>query len=164
MDDLTSYYGREDPATLDIERYFLAGSFICGVGYGQFRFIFLLLCHSEPLHFSLTGIQIVLYVTCALYLWSLRKQRRKSSYLLAYITVLIILETITVAMTAHAVQMNWIDNQNYPGGPWQYFLDMQGLPSNVMFYAFLFVVTFLSDILVVSNIHSISSLSLEPFC
>ena len=30
------YYGPdEDDATKDLERFFLAGDFICGVGYGQ---------------------------------------------------------------------------------------------------------------------------------
>ncbi|KAF9461369.1 hypothetical protein BDZ94DRAFT_1263869 [Collybia nuda] len=120
---MAPYYGPEDPTTQNIERYFLAGNFICGVGY---------------------GVQLVLYVTCAIHLWT----HRKSMYLFAYITTLIVLETIWVSAAANTVQINWIDNRNYPGGPWQYFLDTQALPVNVMFYAFLFVMTFLSDILV----------------
>ena len=43
----------------------------------------------------------------------------------------------------------YIDNRNYPGGPWQYFLDTQNLAVNVMFYATLFLITFMCDLLVV---------------
>jgi len=103
------------------------------------------------LFISLLGVQLVLYVTCARHLWSVRKKNPKSMYLLAYITTLIILETIGVSAAANTVQLNWVDNRNYPGGPWQYFLDTQALPVNVMFYAFMFVMAFLSDILLVSS-------------
>lgn len=46
----------------------------------------------------------------------------------------------------------YIDNRNYPGGgPWAWFLATQNLPINVLFYAVFFVLTFLSDLLVVSD-------------
>ena len=47
--------------------------------------------------------------------------------------------------------MIFIDNRNYPGGPWAYFLATQNLPINVIFYATLFVLTFLADLLIVSE-------------
>lgn len=50
---------------------------------------------------------------------------------------------------ARTVQLIYVDNRDYPGGPWQYFLATQNLAINVMFYATLFLLTFLSDILVV---------------
>ncbi|KAJ3499746.1 hypothetical protein NLJ89_g10062 [Agrocybe chaxingu] len=49
---------------------------------------------------------------------------------------------------ARTVQIMYVDNRNYPGGPWQYFLATQNLPVNVMFYATLFVLTFLADLLI----------------
>jgi hypothetical protein len=71
-------------------------------------------------------------------------------FLLFYITLLLAIQTIYVVVQANTVQSIYIDNRNYPGGPWEYFLATQDLPINVLFYATLFVMTFLSDILVVS--------------
>ena len=85
-----------------------------------------------------------------MYLWKQRAQRRSALFLLAYITVLIMVETIFVIVQARTVQVLYVDNRNYPGGPWAYFLATQNLAINVIFYATLFVLTFLSDCLVVS--------------
>lgn len=63
--------------------------------------------------------------------------------------LLMSIEITFVGVQANTVQMIYIDNRNYPGGPWQYFLDTQQLAVNVMFYATLFILTFLSDLLVV---------------
>lgn len=97
-----------------------------------------------------TGVQLVLWVTCALYLWKLRQRGRQTLLLLCYITLLLIVETIFSVVQARTVQVIYIENRNYPGGPWQYFLDTQYLAINVIFYATLFVITFLCDLLVVS--------------
>ena len=92
----------------------------------------------------------MLYTTCARFLWNGRKSRgRQSIFLLGYITLLIIVETIFAAVQARAVQVIYIDNRNYPGGLWAYFLATQYLPINVIFYATFFVLTFLADLLVV---------------
>lgn len=96
------------------------------------------------------GIQLLLYVTCFRYLWSTRKGRPQSIWLLAYITTLLCIEAIFEAVQARTVQVVYIDNRNYPGGPWAYFLATQNLPINVMFIAMLFISTFLADLLVVS--------------
>jgi hypothetical protein len=96
------------------------------------------------------GVQLVLYTSCALYLWKQQKMGRQSMFLLFYITLLLAIQTIYVVVQANTVQSIYIDNRNYPGGPWEYFLATQDLPINVLFYATLFVMTFLSDILVVS--------------
>ncbi|KAG7440194.1 uncharacterized protein BT62DRAFT_938261 [Guyanagaster necrorhizus] len=122
------YYGPDEPyKTIMLERYFLAGDVVVGLGF---------------------GIQTVLYVSCATYLWKRRKQNPIALFLLAYITLLLSIEAIFVGVQANTVQMIYIDNRNYPGGPWQFFLDTQNLAVNVIFYATLFVMTFLSDILV----------------
>ena len=73
--------------------------------------------------------------------------------MLAYITLSLIIQTIYCAVQARTVQVMYIDNRNYPGGPWQYFLDTQSQAINVMFYALLFLSTFLSDLLVVSRLY-----------
>lgn len=121
-----TYYGPDEPpSTVFLERTFLAADFLGGVGY---------------------GVQLVLYTTCALYLW--KSRFRQSAFLLFYTTFLIIVQTIFMVVQANTVQSIYIDNRNYPGGPWQYFLATQNLPVDVIFFATLFVLTFLSDILV----------------
>ncbi|KZV76098.1 hypothetical protein PENSPDRAFT_731351 [Peniophora sp. CONT] len=124
----TPYYGPdEDAATILLERTFLAGDLTCGLGY---------------------GIQIVLYAACARYFWSQRHTRRHAIFLLAYTTFIFVIETIFVAVQARTVQLVYIDNRNYPGGPWAYFLASQSLAVNVMFEATLFIITFMCDALV----------------
>ncbi|KAG9218943.1 hypothetical protein CCMSSC00406_0000943 [Pleurotus cornucopiae] len=124
---MVSYPPDEPASTILLEQTFVAGDFICGIGY---------------------GIQIVLFFSCAIYLWKQRKSKPQTMFLLAYIIVLFCVETIFEAVQARTVQVIYIDNRAYPGGPWQYFLDTQNLAINVIFYATTFVLTFLSDFLV----------------
>jgi hypothetical protein len=79
----------------------------------------------------------------------------RALFLIFYITLLFVIESIYTAVQARTVQIMYIDNRNYPGGPWAYFLATQNLPVNVMFYATLFVLTFLSDLLVVSRLNGV---------
>ncbi|KAF9068958.1 hypothetical protein BDP27DRAFT_1294411 [Rhodocollybia butyracea] len=124
---MAPYYGPDEPESIiQVERFFLAGDLVAGAGY---------------------GIQVVLYYSCAMYLWNWRKQSFKSLFLLGYITLLISVSTIFVIVQARTVQLMYVDNRNYPGGPWPYFLATQNLAVNVMFDACLFVLTFLADTL-----------------
>lgn len=95
-------------------------------------------------------MQIILYISCAQYLWRQRKDRKHSLAILGYITLLLSTQAILCVVQARTVQVMYVDNRNYPGGPWAYFLDTQEQAIDVMFYACLFVLTFLSDLLVVS--------------
>ena len=70
-------------------------------------------------------------------------------YLLVYITILLCLESIFVAAGTWTIEEMYINNRSYPGGPWSFFLESQHLPQNIMFFVSLFVLTFLSDLLVV---------------
>ena len=91
-------------------------------------------------------------MSCASYLWKTRKTRPKSLFLLSYITLLLCIETIFQVVQARTVQLVFVDNRNYPGGVLAYLLATrqdQHLPINVVFLASYFVVTFLSDLLVV---------------
>jgi hypothetical protein len=115
------------------------------------------------------GIQLVLYITCARFLWTRREHSRQRMFLLAYMTLMLLIESLFVAVQARTVQMIYIDNRNYPRkqgfkllffsidlalalvGPWQFFLDTQTAAVNVIFFATLFLLTFLSDLLVVSR-------------
>ncbi|KAJ7469753.1 hypothetical protein B0H11DRAFT_2043274, partial [Mycena galericulata] len=125
---MSPYYGPdESSADIQLERNFIAGDVVVGTGY---------------------GIQLVLYVNCARYLWRRRKDGRQPMFLLAYMTCMILIESLFVAVQARTVQFIYIDNRNYPGGPWAFFLASQSAAVNVIFYATLFLLTFLSDLLV----------------
>ncbi|KAJ7884287.1 hypothetical protein B0H13DRAFT_2252960 [Mycena leptocephala] len=126
---MSPYYGPagESASEIALERLFLASYLVAGTGF---------------------GIQFGLYFSCFLYLWRRRKQNRSALFLLAYITTLFSLEFFFVVVQGEAVQIIYIDNRNYPGGPFAFYLVMQNAPANVMFYATLLVLTFLSDILV----------------
>ena len=70
-------------------------------------------------------------------------------FLVGYLAVLLSVQFIYCIVQARTVQVMYVDNRNYPGGPWQYFLDTQYLAINVIFDATLFIQTFLCDLLVV---------------
>jgi len=123
------YYGPTDESAADIftERTFVAGDFISGVGY---------------------GVQLVLYTTCTIFLWKQRKTRKLAHFLIAYMTLLLAVETMLMIVQARTVELMYISNRNYPGGPWSYFLATQNEAINVIFYASTFSLTFLADLLV----------------
>ncbi|KAF7370708.1 hypothetical protein MSAN_00704000 [Mycena sanguinolenta] len=126
---MSPYYGPvgESATTIQYERNFIAGDVIVGTAY---------------------GIQLTLWANCALFLWKRRKHSRLSMFLLIYMTTMLLIESLFVAVQARTVQFIYIDNRNYPGGPWSFFLASQAAAINVIFYATLFLLTFLSDLLV----------------
>ena len=144
----TPYYGPNESATrIFLERTSLAGDFLSGVGYGKYTFPI-----SRTIFSLYLGVQLVLYTTCAIYLWNVPRSRgNQASFLLAYMSILCCVKTIFQVVQARIVQAMFIDNRNYPGGPWSYFLATQNHPINVIFYATLFISTFLADLLIVSN-------------
>lgn len=135
----TKYYGPDEPADdVYLERTFLAGDFITGVGY---------------------GFQAALFINCAKLLYSrYSKSQRSASYplfkkdgkalfLLFYVTLLFAIETLYAVIQAQTIQSMYIDNRNYPGGPWAYFLATRNVLLNEIFYGSLFILTFLVDLL-----------------
>ncbi|KAF7293995.1 hypothetical protein MKEN_01445600 [Mycena kentingensis (nom. inval.)] len=123
----TSWAPDEDSVTLEYERNFIAGDCIAGVGYGA---------------------QLVLFISCARFLWQRRRHGRQPMFLIAYMTLMLLIESLFLAVQARTVQMVYIDNRNFPGGPWEFFLQSQTAAVNVMFLTTLFLLTFLSDLLV----------------
>lgn len=139
----TKYYGPDEPADdVYLERTFLAGDFITGVGY---------------------GFQAALFINCAKLLYSrYSKSQRSASYplfkkdgkalfLLFYVTLLFAIETLYAVIQAQTIQSMYIDNRNYPGGPWAYFLATRNVLLNEIFYGSLFILTFLVDLLLSSS-------------
>lgn len=103
---------------------------------------------QRPFH---TGIQLALYVWCVSYLWSQRK-RKAMTFLLLYITILQSLESSLMALCTWVIEDMYINHRNYPGGSWAYFLATQYRPQNVLTFSSIFVLTFLSDLLVVGSV------------
>ncbi|KAM5533527.1 hypothetical protein V8D89_012806 [Ganoderma adspersum] len=122
------YYGPiEDQHDINLERFLLAGDFVSGVGY---------------------GVQLVLWLSCATYLWQQRQKGRHTTFLLCYIAVLLFAETIYAVAQARTVQLMYVENRGYPGGPWQYFLDTQNEAINVICYVSLCIAISMCDLLV----------------
>jgi hypothetical protein len=55
-------------------------------------------------------------MACMRILWRTRSHSKFSAFLLSYITMLCILNTIWTATSAIGLQLTFIDNRNYPGG------------------------------------------------
>ncbi|KAF7362401.1 hypothetical protein MVEN_00587300 [Mycena venus] len=126
------YYGpiNEDKFTIEYERNFIAGDVVVGTGY---------------------GIQLALYLNCARYLWMQRRHSRRPMFLLGYMTTMLLIESLFVAVQARTVQFVYVDNRNYPGKQHFYLFPPAKLRTaavNVIFYATLFLLTFLSDLFV----------------
>lgn len=158
----TKYYGPDESAyDIYLERTFLAGDFITGVGYGQRRSFFFVVSVCVLLTTTI-GLQAVLFINCAKLLYSrysksqrstshpLFKKDVKSLFYLFYIILLFAVETVYAVIQAQTIQSMYIDNRNYPGGPWAYFLATRNVLINEIFYGSLFVLTFLVDLLLVS--------------
>ncbi|KAK7030715.1 hypothetical protein R3P38DRAFT_3314332 [Favolaschia claudopus] len=117
---MSPYYGPtdEDNATIEYERNFIAGDVVVGTAY---------------------GIQLVLWANCALWLWKRRKHDRQPMLLLSYMTAMLLIESLFVAVQARTVQFIYIDNRNYQlcltrataGGPWKFFLESQTAAVNL---------------------------------
>ena len=69
--------------------------------------------------------------------------------MLGFVCILLAIETLFCIAQARTIELMYIDNRNYPGGPWQYFLDTQYLPIDIMFCSSLFCVTLVCDLLMV---------------
>ncbi|KIL60271.1 hypothetical protein M378DRAFT_47309, partial [Amanita muscaria Koide BX008] len=123
------YYGPdEDSQTIFLERTFLASTVVQGIG---------------------VGAQLVLYIMCVRYLWRERERRgRVMLFLFGYVTLLLIFSALWTAISTWTTEDIYINNRNYPGGPWIYFVTTQDLPENIMYLIVLFALTFLSDLLV----------------
>ncbi|KAK2462320.1 hypothetical protein APHAL10511_005626 [Amanita phalloides] len=123
---MSRYRPRDSAYDVLMEKSFILSYFLTGMGY---------------------GVQFMLYVICASYLWKQRENLgRVVSLRLAYITILILLESLFAAATIWTTGDMFIVNRNYPGGPMAYFGATQDLPEDVTFIASLVILTFLSDL------------------
>lgn len=123
-----TYYGPVDESPQDIflEKTFLASGYLTGVGY---------------------GVQLVLYGACVKKLWRRKPRIRFTLFLISYITVLCIMNTIWTATSAYGLQLTYIDYRNYPGGSLGFLRVEFSLPSNVLSLAAYITGNILADAL-----------------
>ncbi|KAH7921923.1 hypothetical protein BV22DRAFT_1018335 [Leucogyrophana mollusca] len=104
----------ESSVQLETETAWLQGCVLTGVAY---------------------GVVLMLVTMCIQTLWARIRtpstRTRKSVFLLFYVIVIAMLATILFVTNTAFVQMGFINNRNYPGGPAAYIETMFSVPDNV---------------------------------
>ncbi|KAH7921922.1 hypothetical protein BV22DRAFT_1049252 [Leucogyrophana mollusca] len=102
----------ETPAQLAIETAWIQGYVLSGVGY---------------------GVALVLFAICTHTLWTRIRHRRTRSdtYLFVYVLIAFGLGTATFATNAKFIQLAFVNNRNFPGGPGAYTVAMFSVPVNI---------------------------------
>ncbi|THH32606.1 hypothetical protein EUX98_g1576 [Antrodiella citrinella] len=120
------YYGPVGETSSDIllEKTFMASGYLTGVGF---------------------GVQFVLYCMCTRALWNHKPRTSFTNFLLAYIFVLNAMNTIWTGTSAYGLQLTYIDNRNYPGGPLGFLGVEFSIPANVLSLAALITGNLLAD-------------------
>ncbi|KAI0060428.1 hypothetical protein BV25DRAFT_1807362 [Artomyces pyxidatus] len=131
----TPYYGPtgETPEQIFFERTFMASGYLTALGY---------------------GIQLMLYGACVRILWK-RQRSHLTIFLICYISVLCAMNTIWTGTSAFGLQATFIDNRNYPGGPYGFLLVEFSLPFNVLSLASYIIGNVLADALLLWRCHVI---------
>lgn len=124
--DSSPYYGPvgETAEEVFLEKTFLASGYLTAFGF---------------------GVQFILYAACVHKLWQRQPRIRFTFFLIAYMTVLTLMDLIWTATSAYGLQMTFIDNRNYPGGPFAFLLVEFSEPSNVLSLASYIVANILAD-------------------
>ncbi|KAF8890144.1 hypothetical protein BD779DRAFT_1469469 [Infundibulicybe gibba] len=126
---MAPYFGPQESASeVTFERYFLATDFVSGIGYDA---------------------QGVLYFICTHYLWTQRKARHMNLFMLAYITLLFLISSLGQVAQAHRTQLVFIENRNFPGGPWEYYGAGLSGTANIVGQAPSVALLFLSELFMV---------------
>ncbi|KAK7680852.1 hypothetical protein QCA50_016162 [Cerrena zonata] len=107
------YYGPvgETPDEILLEKTFVAAGYLTGFGF---------------------GVQLVLYLMCMRGLWQRRPLTRFIKFLMFHTTMLCAMNAIWTGTSAYGVQITYVDNRNYPGGPFAFLMVESPLPTNVL--------------------------------
>ncbi|KAF7431157.1 hypothetical protein PC9H_006877 [Pleurotus ostreatus] len=109
-----------------LEKTFLASGYLTGLGF---------------------GVQLTLYGACVRILLQRKKRAPFIYFLIGYITVLCAMNTIWTGTSAYGLQLTFIENRNYPGGPLGFLLVEFSLPVNVLALASYIIGNILADTL-----------------
>ncbi|CAL1697608.1 unnamed protein product [Somion occarium] len=109
----TPYYGPvgETPDEILLEKTFVAAGYLTGFGF---------------------GVQLVLYAACMHGLWKRKPHTGFIKFLMFHTTMLCAMNAIWTGTSAYGVQITYVDNRNYPGGPFGFLLVESPLPTNVL--------------------------------
>ena len=127
-------WGRdEDSTTIRLEELLLQGSFVVAIAYGATA----LLC---------------VQCTCMLLRCFNKPHLFRDSQLLAFVLLIFGLNTTYTILVIHTTQQAFVDNRNFPGGPFAY--ENSDSLSQVLLAAdcCIIIITFLADALLVSGI------------
>jgi len=135
MSDSQSNWRPDDPNAPEItyqdyllEKSTLAGNLIGLILYGTLRFL-LTRPPTYANHFivrSILGVLIVLFFKCMTALFSpvYRRSEGIKWGLASYTVIMFSLVTVYMATRLHVISVSYIDNRNYPDGPYSYLVDM----------------------------------------
>lgn len=116
-----SWIPDETSSELFVDRVDLSGAGLGNVAYGE---------PKVPMHPVLSlilapccraGVHLTLFFMCFVTLWGKRAEFPKTTYgMLAYITALLIQDTLGSAAQMCILEQAYVNNRNYPGGPGTY--------------------------------------------
>jgi len=96
------------------------------------------------------GVHIAVFFTCSYYLW---KSKRTALFYQAYIFLLFALAAINIACNINYVELTWIDERNYPGGPAAFIQQQEALPVHTLGDAAANAITLLVDGLMIYRLY-----------
>jgi len=134
----STYYGPvgETAEQIFYERTFMNSGYLTGVGF---------------------GMQFILYLACIYKLWGGKNRTSYTYFLIGYLSLLNAMNTIWTGTSAYGLQITFIDNRNYPGGPWAFLGIEFSWASNVLSSASLIIGNILADLLLLWRCHVIFS-------
>lgn len=111
------------------------------------------------------GIQLVVYAACIRNLLRRNLKTPFTYFLMGYTTILCLMNGVWTATSAYGLQLTYIDNRNYPGGPFAFLQIEFSDPSQVVALTAYIVANVMADALLVRYSHARSLLLLfDGYC
>lgn len=105
-------------------------------------------CFSKP-DLMNPGMVLVLYVNCMRGLWRMRKYRKHAYLLMTHSTIVFILNTLFCASADRVLELTFVDNDDFPGGPLAWLNLESYIPVDVLGTITFCIVNWLLDALMV---------------
>ena len=92
---------------------------------------------------------MIYYVQCMEALWHSRKKLNNSVLLMAHATIVFILNTLYTAVVSRVLELTFVDNDSFSGGPLAYLNATFYIPINILGVAVFLMANWLLDALMV---------------
>ena len=122
----------------------LSGGILVGVFYGMNTS---LACTELTIIFL--GMVLVLYAKCMQTLWYMRKRIRNANILMLHSTIVFIMNTLYTASVSRVLELTFVDNDDFPGGPFAYLNLEFFIPINILGSIVFLIANWLLDALMV---------------